>query len=288
MANVLSLKRRITAAQNVSKTTRAMQMIAASKLKRGQDATLASRPYAEKLMQLLQNIVSKLEEKYYHNYMKSSIQVSRNLLIIFAPDKGLCGGLIGNIITEIFDFDSKNPNTIYIIVGKKIEKYVSSLNRDIVASFKFGTTLPSYDIIYPLITIVNDYFLNKKVKSVKILHSKFLSVFSQKQEIIDLLPIVFPSKETVKSTSLATTLFEPSSQILLPILLKHYIETVIFQNLLESYASEQAARMLSMQNATDNAIEITDELRLEYNKARQERITNEILDITSATFLPSI
>lgn len=283
MANILSLKRRIVAAQSVSRTTRAMQMIAASKLKRGQDATLASRPYAEKLMQLLQNIEGKLEEKFYHDYMKIPKQVTRNLLIIFAPDKGLCGGLIGNIITEIFDFDSKNPNTIYIIVGKKIEKYVSSLNRDIAASFKFGTTLPSYDIIYPLIATVNDYFLSKKVKSVKILHSKFLSVFSQKQSITDLLPIVFPSKDKV-TNSLTTTIFEPSPQILLPPLLKHYIETVIFQNLLESYASEQAARMLSMQNATNNAIEITNEIRLEYNKARQERITNEILDISSATF----
>lgn len=287
MASILPLKRRITAAQNVSKTTRAMQMIAALKLKRAQDATLKSRPYAEKLMQLLQNIVSKLEEKFYHDYMKTPKQVSRNLLIIFAPDKGLCGSLIGNISDEIFNFDSKNPNTIYITVGKKVEKYVSSLNKEIVASFKFGTTLPFFDTVYPIITIINNYFLGHKVKSVKILYSKFLSVFSQKQEIIDLLPITFLPKETVKLTSLPT-IFEPSPQILLPILLQHYLETVIFHASLEGYASEQAARMLSMQNATNNAIDITNELKLEYNKARQERITNEILDIGSATFTYSI
>ncbi|MEK7534365.1 MAG: ATP synthase F1 subunit gamma [Patescibacteria group bacterium] len=283
MANILSLKRRITAAQNVSKTTKAMQMIAASKLKRGQDLALKSRPYADKLVQLLQNIVSKLEEKFYHDYMKTPKQVKSNLLIIFAPDKGLCGGLIGNIIDEIFNFDSKNPNTIYITVGKKIEKYVSSLNKEIVASFNFGTTRPQFDKVYPLITIINSFFQGKKVKSVKILYSKFLNVFSQQQEIADLLPIEFPSKETAKPMS-QTTIFEPSPQILLSPLLQHYLETVIFHISLESYASEQAARMLSMQNATNNAIEITNEIRLEYNKARQERITNEILDISSATF----
>lgn len=281
MANILSLKRRITAAKNVSKTTRAMQMIAASKLKRSQDATLKSRPYAEKLMQLLQNIISKLEEKFYHEYMKTPKEATRNLLIIFAPDKGLCGGLIGNIISEIFNFDSKNPNTMYVTIGKKIENYVSSLNKEIIASFKFGTTLPSFDIVNPLIAIINNYFLSHKVKSVKILYSKFGNVFSQKQEITDLLPIEFPKEPEPSSVA---TIFEPPPQILLPTILKHYLEIVIFQDLLESYASEQGARMLSMQNATDNALEITSELRLEYNKARQERITNEILDIGSATF----
>lgn len=287
MANILSLKRRITAAQNVSKTTKAMQMIAASKLKRAQDATLKSRPYAEKLMQLLQNIVQKLEEKFYHDYMKTPKEATRNLLIIFAPDKGLCGGLIGNIISEIFNFDSKNPNTIYVTIGKKIEKYASTLNREIIASFKFGATLPSFDTVYPLIAIINNYFLSHKVKNVKILYSKFGNIFSQKQEIIDLLPIEFIPKETTKPMGIST-IFEPPPQVLLPSLLKHYLEIAVFQNILESYASEQAARMLAMQNATDNAVEVTNELRLEYNKARQEKITNEILDISSATFLPSV
>lgn len=281
MANVLSLKRRIVAAQSVSRTTRAMQMIAASKLKRGQDATLKSRPYVDKLVQLIQSLVGRLEEEFYHDYMKTPKQVAPNLLVIFAPDKGLCGALIGNIIDKISDFDSKNPNTIYITVGKKIERYVSSLNKEIIASFKFGTTLPSFDAVYPLTSIINNYFLGKNVSHVKILYSKFLNVFSQKQDIIDLLPISLPM-ETLKPGNL-TTIFEPSAQTILSILLKHYLETVIFQNMLDCYASEQAARMLSMQNATNNAIEITNEIRLEYNKARQERITNEILDISSAT-----
>lgn len=283
MANILSLKRRINAAQNVSKTTKAMQMIAASKLKRAQNATLASRPYSEKLTLLLQNITSKIEEKIRHTYMKTPKNAEKNLFIIFAPDKGLCGGLIGNIADEIFTYNSKSPNDIYLTVGKKIEKYPSSLNQKITASFKFGTTLPSFDMVFPITDIINDYFLNGKVKSVKILYSKFINVFSQKQQTINLLPVeILPEENSKKSESV--TIFDPSPQDLLPNLLKHYLETIIFQLLLESYACEQGARMFAMQNATTNAIEITKELKLEYNKARQEKITNEILDIGSAAF----
>lgn len=283
MATILSLKRRITATQNVSKTTKAMQMIAASKLKRAQNAAYLSRPYSEKLIQLLKNITGKVEEKYYHDYMKFPKNTEKSLLIIFAPDKGLCGTLIGNTIQQISDYNSKNPDAFYLIVGKKIEKYVSSLNQNVPGAFKFGTSLPSFDTVFPIIQIVNEYFLEKKVKTVKILYSKFINVFTQAQKIIDLVPVRV-QEDNVFQKAIKNTIFEPSVRKILPPLLKHYIETVIYQTLLESYASEQAARMISMQNATNNAFEITNELKLEYNKVRQEKITNEILDIGSASF----
>lgn len=286
MANILLLKRRITAAQNVSKTTRALHLIAASKLKRGEDKTFASRPYSEKLTNVLQNIVSKLDKENYHDYMKAPSTTSKDLLIVFAPDKGLCGGLIGNLMSLIFDFSSKNPNALYITVGKKIEKHVASQKREIAASFKFGTALPTFDMVYPIMTIIDDYFLKQKVKTVKILYTQFVSVFSQKQNIINLLPIEVP-KDATKESSFST-IFEPSPQSLLPVIVKHYLENTIYQSLLESYASEQGARMIAMQNATDNAFDITNTLKLEYNKVRQERITNEILDIGSATFSQSL
>lgn len=285
MANILSLKRRITASRNVSKTTKAMQMIAASRLKRAQDQTLSSRPYSDKLTLLLQNIVGKLEEKYYHDYMKETKETEKDLLIVFAPDRGLCGGLIGNLISEILSFDALSPNAVYLTVGKKIEKYVSNLNKELIASFKFGTALPSFEMVYPIKSIVNDYFLNKKVKTVKILYSQFLNVFTQKQTVANLLPIKFSG---ALESGFISTLFEPPAQELLPSLLQHYMENTIYHNLLESFASEQGARMIAMQNATDNAVEISKEITLEYNKARQERITNEILDIGSATFSQSV
>ncbi len=282
MANLLFLKRRIIAAQSVSKTTKAMQMIAASKLKKAQDAALLLRPYSERLIVLIRNIMARMEEGLHYPYMKTPKDTNKDLLIILAPDKGLCGALTSNLINEVYNCNQKNEDTIYLTVGKKIETYVSRLDKELVGSFKFGTTLPNFDMVFPVLSIINEYFLNSKVRSVKILYSKFISVLLQKQEFLTLLPIQLPQDQ--RFAPYPTALFEPSSKVLLPPLLNHYLETTIFQLLLEAYACEQGARMIAMQNATNNAIDIRNELKLEYNKARQEKITNEILDISSTTF----
>lgn len=276
MANLLSLKRRIRAAGNVSKTTRAMQTIAASKLKKAQDATIAGRPYVEKLTSISQNILSRLDSEYAHGYMKKH-ENGKSLILIISPDKGLCGGLVTNLIREIINFDSKNKNNIYLTIGKKTESAVASLGKEIVASFKFGTTIPTFSLVLPIVKIIDENFLSQKVGSVKIISTNFLSIFSQKPQLTNILPIEFLKPE---STSL--TLFEPSPEKLLPPLLRHLLEMTVYQHLLESYASEQGARMVAMQNATDNASEIVENLKLEYNKGRQEKITNEILDIGCA------
>ncbi len=278
MANLLSLKRRIRAAGNVSKTTRAMQMIAVSKLKKAQDATIAGRPYMIKLSSICQNILNNLNDEYTHEYIKSN-ENSKSLVLIFSPDKGLCGGLVTNLIREIINFDSQHSNSIYLTVGKKTETIIASLQKELIASFRFGTALPSFDMVLPIVKIIDEYFLGQKVGNVKIISTNFLSVFSQKPKITNILPIEFPKLE---STSF--TLFEPAPERLLPPLLRHFLEMTIYQHLLESFASEQGARMVAMQNATDNALEIAQELLLEYNKGRQEKITNEILDIGGASF----
>lgn len=282
MATLLSLKRRIKAALNVSKTTRAMQMIATSKLKRAQDAALAGRPYVEKLTAISQNLAHKSDKNYKHKYMQKADGIDKTLLIVISPDKGLCGALITNLTRELLGFHSNNKEDIYLTVGKRIEGSMANLQKTLVASFKFGTTLPSFDSVFPIVNIIDDYFLNMKVGLVKILSTHFLNVFSQKPIITTVLPIEFPiEKPTVSSF----TLFEPTVEGLLPNLLKHYLEMTVYQHLLESFASEQGARMIAMQNATDNAVEIVEDLRLEYNKERQEKITNEILDIGGASFV---
>lgn len=281
MATLLSLKRRIRAAQNVSKTTRAMQMIAISKLKRAQDATMSGRPYVEKLSAISQNLSSKLDTEYVHEYMRGPTGVNKALVLIFSPDKGLCGSLNTNLIREVINFDSLHSDTIYLTVGKKTETTVVNLKKELIASFKFGTTLPSFDMVSPIVKIIDEYFLSKKIGSVKIISTSFLSVFSQIPKITNILPIEFPGEKPV---SIPFTLFEPTPQRLLPPLLRHFLEMTIYQQMLESFASEQGARMVAMQNATDNALEIVEDLRLEYNKGRQEKITNEILDIGVGSF----
>lgn len=280
MANMLSLKRRIKTAQNVSKTTKAMQMIAASKLKRAQNAALLSKTYVEKLSNLTQDVSSRIDDKNVHPYLKTQSESKRKLTIVLSPDKGLCGGMISNLIRETIKEDQGNP--YYIIIGKKAENALLKLDREILAIFPFGTTLPSFDTVYPIIKLVEDTFLSGKVAEVKIISTEFISVFTQTPTIKSILPLEFNEEEKKESRF---TLFEPNIEVLLPSLLNHYLEMVLYQGLLENYASEQAARMIAMKNATDNAIEIIYELKLEYNKSRQEKITNEILDIGSAAFM---
>ncbi|MBI2621717.1 MAG: ATP synthase F1 subunit gamma [Candidatus Levybacteria bacterium] len=284
MANLISIKRRVRTAQNVSKTTKAMQMIAASKLKKAEDAALSSRPYVEKLTSVSRNISKKIDKDNLIEYMKVPKDTSGSLMILVAPDKGLCGGLVTNLARMLLIFTKENKKISYVTVGKKANGIVRLFAGDTVASFDFGTTLPSYDTVYPIMTIVDDYFLGKKVQDVYIINSNFNSVFSQTPVIHKLLPVSFDLEDSQAINGKA--LFEPSEDVLLPGLIRHYLEMRLYQSLLETYLSEQAARMLAMQNATDNAKEIIEELRLLYNKTRQEKITNEILDISGGMYAP--
>lgn len=277
MPSILALKRRIQVAQNVSKTTRAMQMIAASKLKKAQGAALQARPYVEKLTQVTTNAAWKVEKEKWHPYMKTNSS-DKTLVIVISPDKGLAGSLVSNLIKETFNF--KDKDIIYLTLGKKAELASARLGYEISASFSFGTSLPQFGMVFPIIQVIDDYFLSGKVGRVLILSPKFESIFTQKPHTTQLLPINISDLEKKESVML----FEPSLDELLPNLLRHFLEMTIYQNILESYASEQASRMIAMKNATDNANELVGELKLEYNKGRQEKITNEILDISSATF----
>ncbi|HVZ58333.1 MAG TPA: ATP synthase F1 subunit gamma, partial [Patescibacteria group bacterium] len=277
MATLLSLKRRMKAAQNVSKTTKAMQMIATSKLKKAQEAALTSRPYVTKLTELTQAISLQTPEAHKHPYMLLHKDAHGTLLLALAPDKGLCGGLITNLIKEFFLNAHASEHTTLIIMGKKLENQAVRVNRDIIASFNFGTKLPPFSSVFPLVRLINDYYLTGKVQSVKVLYTDFSNLFTQKPKVLQLLPIALPDAETIKADEL--TLYEPSLPELVPSLLTHYLEMSLYQLLLESFLSEQAARMIAMQNATNNAKDIIEELRLEYNKTRQTKITSELLDI---------
>lgn len=281
MATLLILKRRIKTAKNISKTTKAFQMIAASRLKKAQEAALSSMAYVEKLDSLSKTLTSKIDVNNLHEYMKAAKDTNAKLLIVISPDKGLCGALVTNLLKEILHYPNSGK-TYYIAVGKKAEHAVASLNKELVASFPFGTSLPEFNIVYPLAKIIDEYFLKGKVSEVQILSTKFSSVFSQVPKVSTLLPVKVETQQKEQKSDL---IFEPSIQELVPDLLQHYLEMVIYQSLLESYASEQASRMIAMKNATDNAMDMISELQLEYNKSRQEKITNELLDIGGGNFL---
>ncbi|HLD01940.1 MAG TPA: ATP synthase F1 subunit gamma [Patescibacteria group bacterium] len=281
MATLLTLRRRIKAAQNVAKATRAMQMIAASNLKKAQNAALSSRPYVNKLTVLAKDLSEKVEDKSSHAYITPPGTNNKTLVLALSPDKGLCGGLITNLIREFFSYSRQESNASYIVMGKKLESQAVKLKNEVLATFVFGTTLPKFEAVFPLAKLINDQYLSGNVTSVKVLYTDFTSVFSQSPRITTLLPLSLvdtTSEETEKTV--LTQIYEPAITDLLPSLLRHYLEMSLYQFLLESYLSEQAARMISMQNATNNARDIIEDFKLEYNKTRQSNITSELLDIS--------
>lgn len=273
MASLINLKRRIKVAKNIAKTTRAMQMVAASKMRRAQEAAVRGKPYAEKLNTVVKNLIGRISEDYKHPFFTKS--KGRNLVVVFSPDKGLCGSLTSNLKRELLNFD--NPkDQLFITVGKKMTRAVQG---EIIADFPMGVAQPTFEKIPPLARTIAEGFIKNDWSEVYLLYAKFLNLFSQKATFEKLLPVEIEREES----SAPSYLFEPSALPVLKSLMPHYLESRLYQLLLETYASEQAARMIAMQNATDNAHEIIDFLTLEYNKVRQENITNEILDITRAT-----
>lgn len=284
MSNILTLTRRIKAAQNVSKTTKALQMISASKMKRAQQAVHRTRPYVQKLNEISSLIRQGSTGNFNHPYLSSKNTSGKTLLLVISPDKGLCGSLVTNLLREFLNFrKTEEKDTSYVVVGKKMEGRIIKLSREIIASFAFGGVLPEFHMIYPLMKIIDDYYGQNKVDSVKILMTEYKGVFTQTPKVQTILPIVLP--ETINETSASFTSYEPNKEKILNSILKHYLEMSLYLSLLECFVSEQAARMISMQNATNNARDIIDVLQLEYNKTRQSKITNEILDMGSgATF----
>jgi F-type H+-transporting ATPase subunit gamma len=276
MATILTLKRRIKTAQNVSKTTRAMQMIASSRLRRAQEKALASRPYVEKLNQIAQGLMKNIDKSETHQYLKKTKEPKKTLVIVVSPDRGLCGSLISNLLSQV----PQDNNFSFVSIGKKGESNLAWLGKKIIASFPFGNSIPEQNVVFPIIKIIDEQFLNGEVDEVKILFTHFTSVFAQTPQFTTLLPVELPKDQEIKNDFI---LLEPSAEELLPSLLKHYIEMRLHQILLENYASEQAARTIAMKNATDNARDLIEDLQLEYNKSRQEKITNEILDIGGAS-----
>ena len=272
MATIISLKRRIDAARNVSKTTKAMQMISASKLKRAQNTAVSTRPYVKHLGILTNNVIEKLnKDSVMDPYLKNKSKSGKTLLIVLGPDKGLCGGLVSNLLRTFINFQKKNENVLYLTVGKKIEGQVARLSKDVIASFNFGTITPSYDVIYPIMKIIDEYYLSGKVDRVQVLSTNFTSFFSQNPVITTILPVSGSWADVENKNPALNYVFEPEATEILPELLRHHIEMQLYHFFLESFASEQASRMLTMQNATTNANDIIEDLRLEYNKTRQAK-----------------
>lgn len=292
MSNIQNLKRRIKSAKNIKQITKAMEMVAASKMLRAQKQALSARPYARKLQETLQTIAH-LASQEEHPLLEVN-QTGIDCVVLVSTDKSLAGSLNSNLFRGTHQYleDNHLNSPEFIIVGKKANQFVSGFGYELTAQF---TDLPdpvAYADTLPLSQMLIQGYLKKEYHSVTIIYMDFISTLVQKIRIQPLLPID-PSSFTVADSAADTIAaptdtnalyqFEPSSTEILDWLLPYYIETTIYQILIEAKASEHSARMVSMKNASDNAGEIIKDLTLSFNKQRQAKITAELLDNTIAS-----
>lgn len=279
MATLRAIQRRIKSVRNISQVTRAMEMVAASKMRRAQNATLASRAYAEKAWEVLRYVAAQPgRSKILHPLLEQREQVNTILLILITSDRGLCGAFNVNILRTVFDFMKQTDKPVKLVtIGRRGRDIAVRTGKDIIAEFTGLSEKPSMLNIGPIAKIAIEEFLTGKADRVEIAYTDFVNVMIQKPQIRQLLPIETPKERNEGGG--AVYLYEPSPEVILDSILPRFTELQIYQALLESVASEHSARMVAMRNATENARELIDSLTLAMNKARQWNITREMLDI---------
>jgi len=276
--NTRLIKRRIKSAQNIAKITKAMEMVSASKMRRAQEAVTRSRPYAEKLAASLNEIATHTDPGIHPLLQTSAAGVP--LLILVSTDRGLCGGLNTNLFKATLEFIEQNPDTQVLVIGRKGQDFAVRSGLPIIASFvDMPNTLKFQDIL-PILETATPGFLGGTYSQVYIAHMKFISTLSQQVSFTQLLP--FSQEYETDPEIKSEYLFEPSAEEILNRLLPAYLETMMYQVMLDARASEHSARMITMQNASNNARDVVSSLNLEYNKGRQASITQELLEINTA------
>ena len=264
--------------QNTGKITRAMEMVAAVKMRHAQTAVQAARPYAEKMAELLSNLAG-MPQDDEPNPLLQSRPIERVTLVHITPDRGLCGALPGSLHRQAGNFiieeQSGTPVSV-VTVGRKGRDFMVRHERDVKAVFDGIGDKPVLEDIAPMARLIMDSFIAGETDAVFISYGHFVNIVIQTPKIQQILPMV-PAELT--SDQAVGYIYEPDNQAVLEALLPRYVEMQLYHAVLEGIASEQSARMVAMRNATDNAEELVKDLRLEGNKVRQESITNELLDI---------
>ena len=277
VTNVRTIRRRIRSVQSTAKITKAMQMVAASKMRKAQQRVIASRPYAVKLSEILADINSTLDDEDLQNPLLLTRPVKAVMVIHITPDRGLCGGLNSNLNKSVGNFVVGDDNPVSMItVGKKGRDFMIRSGASVLAEFTGIGDRPSYDSILPVGKLAMDAYIDGSVDKVFISFAEFINTTLQRPLMRQLLPLAIP--ETLPSST-GQYFYEPDVISVLDDLVPRYIETQIYQGLLEAVASEHSARMVAMQNATDNAKDMIEDLKLTMNKIRQETITKELLEV---------
>lgn len=278
MPSPREIRRRIRSVRNTSQITKALEMISAARLRRAQQAVLASRPYAEQLRALIGTLGSAASGTDETHPLLQRREVRTSALVLVTPDRGLAGALVGNVIRASTAYLAERPSRPTIVaVGRKGRDFMIRHGQNVLAEFT-GIDRPSLSDVGPVARIVTDEFTAGRVDEVALIFSRFYSNTNQRPMRIQLLPIEPTAGQETERYS--NFLFEPSPEAVLAALLPRYVAVQIYQAMLESVASEHSARMIAMHNATENARDIVKSLTLSYNKARQASITGEILEIS--------
>jgi F-type H+-transporting ATPase subunit gamma len=277
MPSTLDLRRRIKSVKNTAQITKAMQMVAASKMRKAQAAAIAGRPYQELLARVLAAVKGRVDPGSH--LLLAVRPVNQELILIFSTDKGLCGPLNANLFRELGEIDREKSE--YAVSGRKAVQFITRTRRKLTADFALKDTI-HFSEIRPIAKFVSDMFISGEVDQVRVLHPKFVNTLVQQPVLRTLLPIPVKELGIEGAESGGEYLFEPDEHSVLDAILPHYIAFQLFQMALDARASEHSARMVAMKNATDNAKELIKDLTLEYNKVRQANITTELLEITTA------
>ena len=288
MPSTRDIRRRIKSVKNTAQITKAMQMVAAAKMRKAQQAALVGRPYADLMNSILAEAGPRIAS-FKHPLMEIRA-VKKRAIIVVSSDRGLCGGLNGNLFREVAKLDRNT--TVYVTAGKKASQFIARTRRQLAAEFTYKDA-PAFAEARAISKFAQDLFLKNEADAVDVLYTKYVSTLVQQPTIIPFLPVgrikavkagVNAPEPELAGSSVRTDSFEfePDEKTVLGELLPHSLNFQMHQILLEAKASEQSARMVAMKNATDNAKQLIKDLTLEYNKLRQANITKELLEITTA------
>lgn len=280
MASTTILKRRIGSVKNTRQITKAMELVAASKMKRAQDQAIASRPYRVSAADLLRKLGDVSDVTRHPLFVRRDLK--KSLLLVISSDIGLAGAYDSNVLKrlalELAENKKDKVETEVITIGKKAAQLVSKIeNVDLVSAFPVFTTQPKGSDIRPIVKTIQDKYVSGEVDAVKVIYTGFVSSIKQDVHVLELLPTAVTEEK--KLSPLEVAIFEPSIDSILESAVMRLIEVQVWQATLESLASEHSSRMVAMKNATDNAGDIIDDLTLEFNTARQAAITQEIAEI---------
>ncbi|MEA3212945.1 MAG: F-type H+-transporting ATPase subunit gamma [Chthoniobacter sp.] len=286
-ANTRDIRRRIKSVKNTSQITKAMQMVAAAKMRKAQQIAIAGRSYAELLAQVLKSVAGGVEEGVHP--LLTARDVKRELVLVISTDKGLCGALNTNLFREVSKFDP--AKTVFVAAGRKATQFLTRTGRELVAEFPLRDS-PSFLETKAAAKFCMEKFTSGEVDKVTVVFTDFVNTLTQIPKARTILPIT--SLEVVagiggeqegaiaKSEDTTEYLFEPDITSVLTAVLPHHVYFQVYQMVLDARASEHSARMVAMKSATDNAKQLIKDLTLEYNKVRQAAITTELLEITTA------